>query len=55
MEIQTIIYMFNYTFGPRILTNSRNWLCLFQIEQSCLYTTIFCNFRPNPHFALQKC
>jgi len=24
----------NYTFGPRILTNSRKWFCLFQIEQN---------------------
>ena len=24
----------NYTFGPRILTSSRKWSCLFQIEQN---------------------
>jgi len=24
----------NYTFGPRVLTNSRKWSCLFQIEQN---------------------
>ena len=35
----------NYTFGPRILTSSRKWSCLFQIEQnrpklSCFFAVL---------------
>ena len=31
---------FNCTFGPHILTNSRNLPSIFKTEQSCHYTTI---------------
>jgi len=49
----------NYTFGPRVLANSRNWSCPFKTEQNCPSIIIFdyyfcCIFRPTPHFILKK-
>jgi len=34
----------NYTFGPCILTSSRKWFCLFQIEQNRLKLSCFLQF-----------
>jgi len=34
----------NYTFAPRVLTNSRNWSCPFKTEQSRPCVIIFVAF-----------
>jgi len=39
-----IYFRLNYTFGPRVLTNSRNWSCPFKTEQSRPCVIIFVAF-----------
>jgi len=52
---KTFFFRFNYTFSPRILTSSRNWSCLFQIEQNSPYTiTFFAILVITSIFSLQK-